>query len=138
MIDLYQHPQGEILQGILKEISGQSSVPNVWINGNHIGGNDACHALDAEGKLLPLETGGQFSVILPSKIFSLEIRLKIIGIFQMMRFASLRRARLLPVAAAVGCAQLNRKLHFTPQKIAQAKRYFGVLKFESQLSNPHY
>jgi len=53
-VELDKHPQGEILQGILKEISGQSSVPNVWINGNHIGGNDACHALDAEGKLLPL------------------------------------------------------------------------------------
>ena len=121
----------------MKEISGQSSVPNVWINGNHIGGNDACHALDAEGKLLPLETGGQFSVIITFKnICPREIRLKIIGIFQMMRFASLRRARLLPVAAAVGCAQLNRKLHFSTQKIAQAKRYFGVLKFESQVSNP--
>lgn len=61
--DLKKHPQGEIIQGILKDISGQSSVPNVWINGNHIGGNDSCHALDAEGKLVPLETDGHYSVI---------------------------------------------------------------------------
>ena len=34
--------------------SGRTSVPQIFINGSHIGGSDELHALDAEGKLDPL------------------------------------------------------------------------------------
>lgn len=53
-VELDKHPQGEIYQGILKDITGQSSVPNVFINGKHIGGCDDTVGLNDEGKLLPL------------------------------------------------------------------------------------
>ncbi len=33
---------------------GRTSVPQIFINGEHIGGCDELHALDAEGKLDPL------------------------------------------------------------------------------------
>jgi glutaredoxin 3 len=34
--------------------SGQRTVPQIWIDGRHIGGCDDLYALDAEGKLDPL------------------------------------------------------------------------------------
>jgi glutaredoxin 3 len=34
--------------------NGRKSVPQIFINGVHIGGCDELHALDAEGKLDPL------------------------------------------------------------------------------------
>lgn len=34
--------------------SGRSTVPQIWINGQHVGGSDELHALDAAGKLDPL------------------------------------------------------------------------------------
>jgi glutaredoxin 3 len=33
---------------------GKRSVPQIYINDQHIGGCDAIHALDAQGKLDPL------------------------------------------------------------------------------------
>lgn len=33
---------------------GRSSVPQIFINGQHIGGCDDLHALDARGGLLPM------------------------------------------------------------------------------------
>jgi len=53
-VELDKHPQGELYQSLLKEITGQSSVPNVFINGKHIGGCDDTVGLNDEGKLLPL------------------------------------------------------------------------------------
>jgi len=41
-------------QDLLKEMTGQRSVPNVFINGKHIGGCDDTLKLDDEGNLLPL------------------------------------------------------------------------------------
>ena len=41
-------------QDLLKEMTGQRSVPNVFINGTHIGGCDDTLKLDDEGNLLPL------------------------------------------------------------------------------------
>jgi len=35
---------------------GRTSVPQIFINGQHIGGCDDLHALDARGELLPLLT----------------------------------------------------------------------------------
>jgi glutaredoxin 3 len=34
--------------------SGRHTVPQIWIDGRHIGGCDELYALDAEGKLDPL------------------------------------------------------------------------------------
>ena len=41
-------------QAALLQISGQRTVPNIFINGKHLGGNsDLCDALD-DGELLDL------------------------------------------------------------------------------------
>lgn len=34
--------------------SGQRTVPQIWIDGKHVGGCDDLYALDAEGKLDPM------------------------------------------------------------------------------------
>lgn len=34
--------------------NGRSTVPQIWINGQHVGGSDELHALDKAGKLDPL------------------------------------------------------------------------------------
>merc|ERR1712233_226608 len=53
-VELDKDPQGELYQTILKEMTGQSSVPNVWINGNHVGGCDDTFALNEADKLVPM------------------------------------------------------------------------------------
>ena len=45
---------GAEIQDELTEISGQRTVPNIFINGKHIGGCDKVHQLHAEGKLVPM------------------------------------------------------------------------------------
>lgn len=47
---------GSQLQSALAEWTGQRTVPNVFIGGNHIGGCDATTALHKEGNLVPLLT----------------------------------------------------------------------------------
>lgn len=37
---------------------GRTSVPQIFINGQHVGGCDDLHALDARGGLLPLLQAG--------------------------------------------------------------------------------
>merc|ERR1711881_102299 len=39
IVELDQIPSGAEIQGLLKEITGQRTVPNVFIGGKHIGGN---------------------------------------------------------------------------------------------------
>lgn len=34
--------------------AGRRTVPQIWIDGRHVGGCDELHALDAQGKLDPL------------------------------------------------------------------------------------
>jgi glutaredoxin 3 len=34
--------------------NGRSTVPQIWIDGQHVGGSDELHALDQAGKLDPL------------------------------------------------------------------------------------
>lgn len=53
-LSIYQHPEGELYQTLLSEFSGQKTVPNVYIGGQHIGGCDDTLKLQEEGKLLPL------------------------------------------------------------------------------------
>lgn len=38
----------------LARVSGQRTVPQIWINGTHVGGYDDLRALDARGGLDPL------------------------------------------------------------------------------------
>ncbi|GMY13333.1 glutaredoxin [Fagus crenata] len=55
-IELDTETDGNDVQSALKEWTGQNSVPNVFIGGNHIGGCDTTTALHKEGKLVPLLT----------------------------------------------------------------------------------
>lgn len=43
--------EGSEIQEALAEISGQKTVPNVYISGEHIGGNSDLQALESSGKL---------------------------------------------------------------------------------------
>ena len=42
---------GEAIQAALLEISGQRTVPNVFIGGAHVGGNDDVHNANNSGDL---------------------------------------------------------------------------------------
>lgn len=42
---------GSEIQQALLEITGQRTVPNIYINGKHIGGNSDLQALDSSGRL---------------------------------------------------------------------------------------
>jgi len=37
-----------------QKAGGATSVPQIWINGTHVGGSDELHALDARGGLAPM------------------------------------------------------------------------------------
>jgi glutaredoxin len=54
VIELDSLPNGAEIQEALLVISGQKTVPNVFIRGRHIGGCDATTKLHQEGKLLSL------------------------------------------------------------------------------------
>lgn len=45
---------GSEIQEYLKEISGQSTVPNIYIDGKHIGGSSDLQSLETNGKLSSL------------------------------------------------------------------------------------
>ncbi|WOL12866.1 glutaredoxin-like [Canna indica] len=53
-IELNAESDGSEIQAALAEWTGQSTVPNVFIGGKHIGGCDDCVAKHREGKLVPL------------------------------------------------------------------------------------
>lgn len=53
-VDLDLVDNGAEIQNDLAQLSGQRTVPNIFIKGKHIGGCDKLHALHADGKLLPL------------------------------------------------------------------------------------
>jgi len=42
---------GSEIQNALAEITGQRTVPNVWVKGKFIGGNDDIHTVLRTGKL---------------------------------------------------------------------------------------
>jgi len=42
---------GSKLDEMVKRAGGRTSVPQIFINGEHIGGSDELHALDSAGKL---------------------------------------------------------------------------------------
>ena len=51
MYELNEMDDGADIQKALEEISGQRTVPNVFINGEHVGGNDAMQAAAKDGSL---------------------------------------------------------------------------------------
>ncbi|KAB2064582.1 hypothetical protein ERO13_A09G027900v2 [Gossypium hirsutum] len=55
-IELDKESDGADIQAALAEWTGQRTVPNVFIGGNHIGGCDSTTGLHNQGKLVPLLT----------------------------------------------------------------------------------
>ncbi|KAF7819553.1 glutaredoxin [Senna tora] len=55
-IELDSESDGSEIQSALAEWTGQRTVPNVFIGGNHIGGCDSTTALHNQGKLVSLLT----------------------------------------------------------------------------------
>ncbi|PHH92936.1 hypothetical protein CDD83_3426 [Cordyceps sp. RAO-2017] len=51
LLELDNEEDGSKLQDALEEISGQRTVPNVYIKGKHIGGNSDLQGLASAGKL---------------------------------------------------------------------------------------
>jgi glutaredoxin 3 len=52
--ELDQHPQGDAIQRELYAMSGQRTVPNVFVRGQHLGGNDDTHRAHRSGQLTKL------------------------------------------------------------------------------------
>jgi glutaredoxin 3 len=44
----------EVRMKMVERAGGQRTVPQIFINGQHVGGSDELYALDREGKLDPL------------------------------------------------------------------------------------
>lgn len=57
ILELDLRPDGGILQEELARMTGQRSVPNVFVHGRQVGGNDDCQALARSGKLQELLKG---------------------------------------------------------------------------------
>eukprot|EP00591_Stephanopyxis_turris_P009192 CAMPEP_0195511354 /NCGR_PEP_ID=MMETSP0794_2-20130614/3705_1 /TAXON_ID=515487 /ORGANISM="Stephanopyxis turris, Strain CCMP 815" /LENGTH=99 /DNA_ID=CAMNT_0040638931 /DNA_START=109 /DNA_END=408 /DNA_ORIENTATION=+ len=53
-IELDKIADGAAIQNALASISGQRTVPNVYIKGTHLGGNDDTQAAKKNGKLAEL------------------------------------------------------------------------------------
>lgn len=51
IIELDEVEEGSAIQDYLAEITGQRTVPNIFIDGKHIGGCSDLSALDSQGKL---------------------------------------------------------------------------------------
>lgn len=51
VIELDQHPNGKAIQHYLEELTGQRTVPNVFIKGNHIGGCSETMEANQQGQL---------------------------------------------------------------------------------------
>ncbi|CAI5742223.1 unnamed protein product [Hyaloperonospora brassicae] len=54
VVELDQVPNGSEQQNALEEITGQSTVPNVFVGGKSIGGNSDVQKMHKDGKLEPL------------------------------------------------------------------------------------
>jgi glutaredoxin 3 len=57
VIELDQMDDGNDIQAALLDISGQRTVPNVFIKGTHLGGNDDTQAAARSGKLAKMMEG---------------------------------------------------------------------------------
>jgi glutaredoxin 3 len=47
-------PDGDAIQQLLATMSGQRTVPSVWVGGKFLGGNDDVHRAYQSGKILSL------------------------------------------------------------------------------------
>lgn len=54
VIELDEVDNGAAIQDALKSLTGQKTVPNVFIKGDHLGGNDVTQAAAKSGKLQKL------------------------------------------------------------------------------------
>lgn len=54
VIELDKIPYGEAMLTALKDMTGQRTVPNVFVKGKHIGGNDKTHQAFEDGTLQQL------------------------------------------------------------------------------------
>ncbi|KAJ3154299.1 thioredoxin reductase [Geranomyces variabilis] len=54
--ELDELDDGPSMQAYLKEKNGQSSVPNIYVNQQHVGGCDDLHAAHRDGKLQKMLT----------------------------------------------------------------------------------
>ncbi|KAI1097375.1 putative glutaredoxin [Jackrogersella minutella] len=57
LVELDEVPDGSAIQAALQQISGQRTVPNIWIGKKHIGGNSDLQAKSGELKGLLTEVG---------------------------------------------------------------------------------
>jgi glutaredoxin 3 len=57
VVELDEESDGSDIQAALAKLSGQRTVPNVFIGGQHIGGCDDTTAMHKKGQLLPLLNG---------------------------------------------------------------------------------
>jgi glutaredoxin 3 len=55
--ELNQMDNGADIQAALQDMTGQRTVPNVFINGKHLGGNDVTQAAAKSGKLQKMLAG---------------------------------------------------------------------------------
>lgn len=51
-VDVMEHPEKRA--EMRQRAGGRNTVPQIFIDGVHVGGSDDLHALDAEGKLDPM------------------------------------------------------------------------------------
>lgn len=51
ILQLNEIPDGGDIQDALQQITGQSTVPNIFIDGKHIGGNSDLQAINSTGEL---------------------------------------------------------------------------------------
>lgn len=54
VVELDEHPEGELVQDALQRLTGGRSVPRVFIGGQFVGGGDDTERLSRENKLAPL------------------------------------------------------------------------------------
>jgi len=58
-IELDQRPDGQRIQELLQQMTGQRTVPSVWVHGKFIGGSDTVANLQSTGELRALLAGGK-------------------------------------------------------------------------------
>ncbi|CAM9670005.1 unnamed protein product [Chrysoparadoxa australica] len=57
VVDLEKRPDGREIQSALLKKTGQTSVPNVFVKGVHLGGNDSTYLAHSSGRLQKLLDG---------------------------------------------------------------------------------
>jgi len=54
ILELNEMKNGKDIQATLKQMTNQSTVPNIFVNGKHLGGNDVAQRKAADGSLQKL------------------------------------------------------------------------------------